>query len=325
MKPKTKIIDVNDIEQRRGIIAGIREANRWRVQNMKSRVSCENRISAMCRIQCSKDFPGQLTEAQMKALNKQAQAMKQRIVTDKMIDGDEVVYFNSTAQMAMIPEFKHKEDHYLNIMVGLCKQLPASEFPDRIKGFNIRGMAKIIGECGDLSNYATISRLWKRLGLAVIDGRAQCRVKSDKAKAVQQGYVPRRRAELWNIADSMFKHQQGKVCDETGALLREFGPYAHVYNQQKQRWLAREASNKHADNHARRYMTKTLVLDLWRYWIDLHGISDDAHTIHESIQQLTARNSASARSLKPVTDISPAASEPAVPAADDCQPMQATA
>src|SRR5699024_9665846 len=76
------------------------------------------------------------------------------------------------------------EPNRLNVekmMAREAKKLPVAKWVDGIKGFGIGSLAAVIGETGDLNNYATHSKLWKRLGLAVIDGGRQRRVKGADA------------------------------------------------------------------------------------------------------------------------------------------------
>lgn len=135
-----------------------------------------------------------------------------------------------------------------------------------IAGFGPLGLAVVIGEAGDLWNYQTVSKLWKRLGLAVIDGERQRR-KTDPEAAIAHGYNPHRRAEIWScIGDPLFKHQSARVDKETGLILREPGPYRIVYDRAKETFLDRGCRRKHAHDHGMRVATKELMKDLWREW-----------------------------------------------------------
>jgi hypothetical protein len=95
-------------------------------------------------------------------------------------------------------------------MRALARTLPVWAWSEGVRGLGALGVAIIAaeasGERGDVGSYATKERLWKRLGLAVIEGERQQRKSGDVALA--HGYNPRRRAEIWAIcSDSMFRHQ----------------------------------------------------------------------------------------------------------------------
>lgn len=154
-------------------------------------------------------------------------------------------------------------------MRELAKSLPVYEWTKGIAGFGELGLAIIIGETGDLNNYDTKERVWKRLGLAVIEGERQQK-RTNIEQAAAHGYNPRRRAEIWTIADSMFKHQWHGAKD--GLEAGPTGPYGVIYANRKSHTETREGwSLKHRDNDARRVMTKALVEDLWKVWRSLRN------------------------------------------------------
>lgn len=95
-------------------------------------------------------------------------------------------------------------------MKEAVRSLPVYEFAQSVGGFGDLGLGIVIAESGNLSRsidgFPTVAKLWKRLGLAVIAGERQQR-KSDAEQAAAHGYNPRRRAEMWTLADSMFRKQ----------------------------------------------------------------------------------------------------------------------
>jgi len=138
-------------------------------------------------------------------------------------------------------------------------QLPVVTWVESVRGFGIPSLAAIVGDAGDLSNYANPAKLWKRLGLAVIDGERQRCVSG--VDALEHGYNPSRHAVAWNVGDSLWK-SQGK--DEKA------GPYRQIYDARKAYEFERDPEMKkgHASNRAKRYMLKRLMRDLWRAWRD---------------------------------------------------------
>ena len=57
-------------------------------------------------------------------------------------------------------------------MVRIVKTLPIAPWVKSVRGAGEKGIATVIGEAGNLSNYPTIEKLWKRLGFAPYDGHA---------------------------------------------------------------------------------------------------------------------------------------------------------
>jgi hypothetical protein len=142
-------------------------------------------------------------------------------------------------------------------LVKLAKSLPVwSEWAEGIRGLGALGLGQIVGECGDLNNYSTPAKLWKRMGLAVMpDGTRQRRVKDQDAEI--HGYSPRRRAVMAVIGISMVMQK---------------GDYYELYINRKEYEEIEalvggiERTPKHIDNRARRYMQKRILRDLWRAW-----------------------------------------------------------
>jgi hypothetical protein len=121
------------------------------------------------------------------------------------------------------------------------------------KGFGLLSLAKIAAEAGGpLENYGNPTRLWKRFGLAVIDGKAQRRTK-DKVLAVKYGFPPTRRAVMHVVGE---------------CLLRARGEYAKVYRERKalEQKKAPELTKIHIHRRALRYTEKCLLRDLWVVW-----------------------------------------------------------
>lgn len=164
----------------------------------------------------------------------------------------------------------------------IAKQLPAWEWVSGVKGFGAKGLAIIVAEAGaDLHNYSSREKLWKRLGLAVMDGRRQgAPGKGASAQDwLDHGYSKPRRAEIWAIVDSLFKHQWRGDKDADGKTplktkqpvavpAHATGPYGEVYARRKAWTLYSNTivTPKHKDNDARRILTKALIEDLWRVW-----------------------------------------------------------
>lgn len=143
----------------------------------------------------------------------------------------------------------------------LAKSLPVyATFTKPTKGLGAGGLALIIGETGDLSQYANPAKVWKRMGLAVINGERQRRVAGNADAALLHGYSSHRRQIMWNIGDSMVK-----VGDT----------YRQVYLDRKEYEKAKDpdATPMHHHRRAQRYMEKRILRDLWRAWRDLHGVA----------------------------------------------------
>ena len=232
-------------------IATLRELHRKRQDFHRSEKSLTLQIKAICRRLCAgdKDEADKLYTAMLKGAE-DAQAMMAREWTEPFIQARAILEMNR----------KQVEKD----MAKVAKTLPVAEWVESVKGFGIGSLAAVIGEAGDLSNYPTHSHLWKRLGLAVIDGGRQRMVPG--ADALAHGYSPSRRSVIWNIGQCVLKAQSQRVDKETGEVKAEAGEYRKLYDARKEYEMGRVETKGHAHNRATRYVEKKLMRDLWKAW-----------------------------------------------------------
>lgn len=144
---------------------------------------------------------------------------------------------------------------YTRDLESRARQLPAYPWVRTVRGFGDAGLGQIVAECGNLSDYANPAKVWKRMGLAVIDGQRQRKVTGDAA--LEHGYSPIRRSIMWVIGDSLLKGNRD-------------GAYRTYYLEEKQRQtdLHPEMTPMQRHLRAKRHMEKRLLRDLWRAWRD---------------------------------------------------------
>lgn len=236
------------------LIGPIVELHRQRVDLHKAEKSLTLQIKAKCRRLCDGD-------------KKEADKLYASMLNGK---GHELA---ETCLTAAAPFIQVRS--LLNEQRAACekeltkaaKELPVWPWVESVRGFGAGSLAAIIGESGDLSQYANPAKLWKRMGLAVINGGRQRKVSG--ADAIEHGYAPHRRSIVWNLGDTMLKGTVRKVKDEDGedtggrTALNEYG---QMYLERKAYERPRVESDAHAHNRAKRYMEKRLLRDLWTAW-----------------------------------------------------------
>lgn len=164
------------------------------------------------------------------------------------------------AAMVPLASAADAEAKYLSKM---AKRLPVAGWAEGISGLSDRFLALVIGEAGrPINDYRSPAALWKRMGMAVIDGGRQRRVTGDAA--LIHGYVPRRRALMWNIGESILKQQIRK--NEAGERYA-IGDYGQVYIDRRA-YEAEKNGEKYSHARAKRYMEKRLLRELWKAWRD---------------------------------------------------------
>jgi hypothetical protein len=156
------------------------------------------------------------------------------------------------------------------------------------RGLGLPGFARLVGITGPLDRFATVSKLWAYLGLAVVDGCAPRRVKGQKLR-----YSPAGRVLCHQLGESIVKMGRG-------------GEYRTVYDAKRADYLARERSgpsgcptgavhktktgaivacvkagevgetSAHIHAMARRYAVKRLLRRMWIAWrrMEREGLAD---------------------------------------------------
>lgn len=234
------------------LVMEIMMLHRMRRRWMKARNSLVLQEKAICR-----SFSNGDKDAGAKAFD--------RILAGKPKDGDEMM---EMALMPFIPAVTKFDADMAPIekqMVRLAKKLPIAKWADGVRGLGAASVAAIVGEAGDLSVYPTVSGVWKRLGLAVIEGGRQRRVANAEA-ALEHGYSPERRSVVWVMADAMAKHQRTWIDKKTGEVTKPAGPYGEILEAEKAKALAKGWTPLHAENHAKRVMSKAVLRDMTLEW-----------------------------------------------------------
>lgn len=232
---------------------------------MDARKSLNLRLGSYLRLQLG--WSKKLPEAERKRIAAEAA---------KLMEAEEPDRFESmiipAREAAKI--FEDREAIAEKASAKLARKFPVwAAFGKGVLGFGEGSLAVIIAECGELSEYSTEAKLWKRLGLAPRQNRVPPGLsREDRAAAwIANGYSPRRRSHMWNVGASLIKAQVRKIKDADGEDTGERetrGPYGELYLRRKTYEHARDSdmSDKHAHLRAQRYMEKRLLRDLWRAW-----------------------------------------------------------
>ena len=180
-----------------------------------------------------------------------------------------------TTLVARQPASKERRSHE-HEMENLAVELPVYRWVENVPGFGTLGFATIVALTGDLANYATVSKVWKRLMLAPYDGLAGSTWKREtwrpralsKDEWIANPFSGERYALVAMIADSLHKKQiQGKAKSET-KFGKPLGPYGMTYVDRRTHTAAAHAdwTPMHSHRDALRIMVKSLVKDLWIEW-----------------------------------------------------------
>jgi hypothetical protein len=261
-------------------LAEIRAWHRQRVFAMEQRKRADLALGAFLRT--SLGWSRALPKAEAEKIRKRAANLI--LLGEKVFKGKETAIGDTDfAQfgvviMAAIQGRSHWdaiESSATKEMERLAKSLPVwAAFGEPIKGFGSRSLAVILAETGDLSNYANPAKVWKRMGLAVMDGVRQggLRKSAGADEWIAHGYSAKRRSFMFVIGDVLVKNQNPyrelyltrKSIEraKAEALGLTVVPAAKIPVKRKHEFM----SDGHVHRRAQRYMEKRLLKDLWQAW-----------------------------------------------------------
>lgn len=189
--------------------------------------------------------------------------------------------------------FEQRREAVEKSLAKTAKKLPVFPFVKATFGASPMTLASIVGEAGDVGSYKSVSALWKRMGLAVFDGRPQGRTSPDasaadkKTEFVVHGYSPVRRSVVWNIGNGLIGGMgRGPrlAPGEDPNARDDLSPYQKLFVERiryeaergpahrrpdtikKETGEVRESFSKHAANRAKRYVEKRFLRDLYAAW-----------------------------------------------------------
>lgn len=153
----------------------------------------------------------------------------------------------SRAQLDMLAQSERDLTNYLKRQ---AKRHPLAPWIEQQRGIGLPGFARLLGITGPLSRFATVSKLWRYLGLAVDDGQAPRRRKGERLN-----YSPAGRVLCRQIAESIVKMGKG-------------GEYRQVYDDKKSEYETSRPDWTPAHRHAAamRFAVKRLIRRLWCEW-----------------------------------------------------------
>lgn len=260
-------------------VAEIRYWHRQRCFAMEQRKRVDLALGAFLRTMLG--WSKALPDADRKRIADQASTlikMAEAEAKGKPLDIDEPSYDEwkevIAASLAAREPFEAVEARAKKEMERLAKTLPVWERFESVRGFGPASLAVIVAEAGDLGDYDTEGKLFKRMGVAVLGGVRQGGLAKTASKDdwIAHGYNRQRRSRMWNIGDALIKsgehyreiylrrkeREREKAADE-GLIV---APSAKIPKGKADEYR----SEGHIHRRAQRYMEKKLLRHLWRAW-----------------------------------------------------------
>ncbi len=261
-------------------IAEIKHWHRQRVFAMDQRKRSDLALGAFMRSQLG--WSRSLPKAEADSISERAAdlvALGEKVAKGKATGiGDSVFAQWSPVILASIRGRAHWdaiESAATKEMERLASSLPVwTSFGEGVRGFGARSLAVIVGETGDIGSYATVAKLWKRMGLAVMNGVRQggLRKTASAEDWIAHGYSARRRSYMFVIGDVLVKNKgtyrevylARKEYEREQAAVRGLivAPSAKIPVARKAEFI----SDGHIHKRSQRYMEKRLLRDLWQAW-----------------------------------------------------------
>jgi hypothetical protein len=172
-------------------------------------------------------------------------------------------------------------------LTKLAKQHPLADWIAAQRGIGLPGFARLLGVTGDIGRFGTVSKLWKYLGLHVVDGHAPRREKGvpwthtnctfahlltcppDCKTDHHPNCVPNGIGTAYAPQGRVICHQLGEAIVKVGGD----GQYRRAYDTKKAYYEAERPDWTQARRHnaAMRYAVKELVKNLWIEWHERSG------------------------------------------------------
>ena len=215
------------------VIEEIRTEHRFRRQALKQQQKMDRSLESFVRINCT-DWTWDADEKTREKFNREVKAI---IAAAREGEGDQnIVELVLIVEKGRAPFDQLRADKEKR-MEKLAATLPAADWVESIRGAGMLGLATIIAEAGDLSNYSNPAKLWKRLGFAPYDGFAGSTWKREswrprkleKDEWIENPFSGQRYALMHQIAVWLVNAQwiaAGKSGTETG---KPNGPYGEIY------------------------------------------------------------------------------------------------
>lgn len=237
----------------------------------QERAAIEARANAA--IKAGEDFVTATKRAKAKAAKKGIDAEFVPWPTDTTFQRFEAVII---ATLTARDAFDSIEETMLKQMKASVKLLPIWDGWARdITGIGEASIATVIGEAGNLDGYDDRAKLWKRMGVAVIDGRRQGNPGADASKKdwILHGYSKKRRSILWVVGDVLVKQSKGpyrKIYEDRKAYeieqAGERGQTVEPASARTKKFPEKYIAVMAIHRRAQRYTEKQFLRDLLREW-----------------------------------------------------------
>jgi hypothetical protein len=261
------------------ITARNRDYHKQRRFAMKIQQKLDRALESFVRVNATKWHP-ELDETERKKINAEVKAIIEALRKGQKTTLPETVELLiaravATSDKARVSADEMRKENELK-MEHLAQQLQVWPWVESVHGAGALGLATIVAEAGDISNYPNVAKLWKRLGFAPFDGHAGSTWKRETWRPrkltadewTEHPFSGERYALIHQIAVWLVNTQLvGKKKTASGESEAK-GPYGEVYVMRRKHTLTTrpEWSDGHRHMDAIRVAMKAFLRDLHIEW-----------------------------------------------------------
>jgi hypothetical protein len=259
------------------IIAGIKYHYRRRQHAMKLQSAIDRSTESFVRINGDLGWDPNADQATRDKVNKAVMKLIKDIRKGKQHACAQAVII---ADKSRAPADEMEEEHR-TAMERLTDSLPIAPWIKSVHGIGILGLAIIVAQAGDLSNYSKPCKLWKRLFFAPYDGlagstwlREKWRPRAlTKEEWIENPFSNRKYAPIQQIGERLVNWQTESAEKSGTEFGRPKGRYGekYVYRRECTKHRGEEWPLGRCRKDAVRYATKAFLKDLWKKWNQLAG------------------------------------------------------
>ena len=243
---------------------------RRRAWHLKSRNMIHNRL--IHTVAGTLGYSSGLEEKERAAFFKEAREVIKQAMNDEIVSEENSIIKTAMEAVDAFDRMKLDAERRMKVF---AKTLPVAKWVEHKDqcGFGLLFLAIVIGETGDLSNYANPAKVWRRMGCApwTFDGktamgctwRCGAEGKLPAAEWEEFGYSPRRRSIAFLIGEGMVKQNGAREKPK-----RKCGPYRLRYDETKVTFAEKHPEYKRLRCHLHGMLlaTKLLLKNLWIEW-----------------------------------------------------------
>jgi hypothetical protein len=254
------------------IIADVKAAHRQRRYAIKIQQKIDRAMESFVRINATEWSPSASEDDR----EKNNRLVKAIIAAARKGEGLPAVISIVTNTDVGRKMFDTMRDESESEMEKLAKGLAVAPWVGSIRGAGMLGLATIVAEAGDISNYPNVAKLWSRLGFAPYDGAAGSTWKREKWRArtltkdewIEHPFSGQRYALMHQIVIWLVNAQWiGAAKTDTGEG-KPNGHYGEVYAARRAHTMETHSdwTKQHRRMDALRVTMKSFLADLWVQW-----------------------------------------------------------